>query len=66
MAKTYTALRDVGRFKAGDIIADMADATINQLLANGSIKEVEPAKPVKTETKAESKAAKVEGVENVS
>lgn len=53
MSKTYKAERPVGRFKAGDIICDMPDATIRNLLADGVITEVEPTKAAKPEIKTE-------------
>ena len=58
MTKQYKAVQPVGRFAKGDFIEDLPEAQINQLLADGVIKEHQPA-TTNTESKP---AVKAEGV----
>ncbi len=45
VAKQYTALQPVGRFKKGEFVGGLDDAQIKKLLADGVIQEVPEAKP---------------------
>lgn len=58
MTKQYKAVQPVGRAAKGDFIEDLPEAQINQLLADGVIKEHQPA-TTNTENKS---AVKAEGV----
>lgn len=51
MAKQYKALKPVGRFSVGDVIAELPQAQIEKLLADGVIQEVPEIKVVKKEVK---------------
>lgn len=54
--KQYKATQPVGRFDKGDFIEDLPRVQINQLLADGVIKEHQAA--VKTDDKPEVKGVK--------
>ena len=49
MAKQYKALKLVGRFSVGDVIAELPQAQIEKLLSDGVIQEVPETKAVKKE-----------------
>lgn len=49
MAKQYKALKPVGRFSVGDVIAELPQAQIEKLLADGVIQEAPETKAVKKE-----------------
>lgn len=54
MIQQYKALKDVGRWKKGQMIGTLPAAQINQLLTDGVIEAVEPTKPKTTkEVKAD-------------
>lgn len=54
MIQQYKALKDVGRWKKGQMIGILPTAQINQLLADGVIEVVEQTKPKTTkEVKAD-------------
>lgn len=61
MTKQYKAVQPVGRFAKGDFIEDLPEAQINQLLADGVIKEHQP-EPTKTQDKSVKADTKAEGV----
>lgn len=49
MARQYKALKPVGRFSVGDVIAELPQAQIEKLLSDGVIQEVPETKAVKKE-----------------
>lgn len=51
MVKQYKALKPVGRFSVGDVIAELPQAQIEKLLADGVIQEVPEVKAIKKEVK---------------